>query len=245
MTSRSALPVASDSPSVECRDVRAVYGDVVALDRVTVTLRRGVTAVLGENGAGKSTLFAVIAGLRRPVAGTVTRTPSSARVRLVPQHVSLLPWLTVREYAVYSAYMAGLSRRDARAGAEPALERVGLGHKRDAACVALSGGEQRRLAVAGALAARPGVLLLDEPTAGLDPLQREAVNEVVRELGTDHVVAISSHVSDDVNEVAADVVVLGSGQVRFAGSFEALVRECPEGPGSLLARALRTFGAPS
>lgn len=155
----------------------------------------GKTVLLGPNGAGKSTVLKLLSGLLRPAPGQIffedqVQTPVSLRavVGFMPQEISPLPGLTVSESVQYAGWLSGHSRRRAKESAAEAIVAVGLWEKRDEKSTRLSGGQLRRMGLASVLAGAPRVLLLDEPTAGLDPAQRHRFREVLHGLPSDLVV---------------------------------------------------------
>lgn len=145
----------------------------------------------------------------------------------MPQHVSFPTILTVGDVVMYSGWLKGLSAQRARTRTEECLSAVGLIALRDRRCGTLSGGMTRRLALAAALASEPEVLLLDEPTTGLDPEQRHAMVELVR--GLKSAVLMSSHVVEDVADLAGDVFVIDQGRLVFNGPMTDFVAGIPEG----------------
>lgn len=194
-----------------------------ALRDVRLDLGAGVTALVGVNGAGKSTLLSALSGALRPTAGTVLvdgvdlysrrRKRALCRVALMPQHLSAPGTLTALEVVSLLGWMRGLRGKEVRTKAEQALAAVGLQDRGSSKVRELSGGMKRRVALAQALVTEPDVLLLDEPSTGLDPQQRRRMVEIINTLpGT---VLFSSHVMEDVVETADRVVVLHEGRVLF------------------------------
>lgn len=213
------------------------YGQHWALREVDLQLGPGVTALVGVNGAGKSTLLSVLSGGRRPTRGQVLldgldlygsgRKRALGRVALMPQHLSAPGTLTAFEVVSLIGWMRGLGGRRARSRAEAALAAVDLLDRRDSKVRELSGGMQRRVALAQALVTGPDVLLLDEPSTGLDPQQRRRMVEFVKSLsGT---VFLSSHVMEDVVDTADRVLVLDQGRLLFDGTPAALDELAPSG----------------
>lgn len=192
-----------------------------------------MVAVLGPNGAGKTTLLSAVAGLLRPDGGGISvmgvdalARPATARrlLGLAPQRLGITPTLTVRENLVFSGCLAGVPRPAARRRSSEAAEALGLTTLLDRKAGALSGGEQRRVHVACALVHWPPVLLLDEPTSGVDPLARRALIDVVGMLqrqGT--AVCYSTHQLEDVEELGASVVMLHQGRVVARDRVTALI----------------------
>jgi ABC-2 type transport system ATP-binding protein len=206
------------------------FGQLTALESVSLSLKAGVTALLGENGAGKTTLLRVFATLLEPAAGTLLvddRPLSSrrdvahyrARIGYMPQVVPTLRHLTVRQFLEYFAYLKGIDRASAVRETTSCLRQVGLADKADERTTALSGGMQRRMGLAVALLGDPQILLLDEPTAGLDPVQRVEMRELVQACSRSRPVLLSTHLSEDVRTLAERTVVLHSGRVIFDGSL--------------------------
>jgi ABC-2 type transport system ATP-binding protein len=213
------------------------YKDRVALEDVSFTLSGGVTALLGVNGAGKTTLLTAVAGGRAPSAGEVRvngndpydrrqRNAALRSVALMPQAATFPGNMTALEVVEYLAWTRGVSSRSAPRLAREALETVRLGERADTKVRALSGGMVRRVALAQAIASRPDVLLLDEPSTGLDPAQRRTMVELISELGT--TVLLSSHVMEDVTDVAQRVLVLSDGRLVFDGTVPELRAHAPE-----------------
>ncbi|WP_331721119.1 ATP-binding cassette domain-containing protein [Streptomyces sp. NBC_00454] len=198
------------------------------LNGLNLALAPGHTVLLGPNGAGKSTLLSLGAGAFRPGTGRVglgrlsASGPRDARtyrrkVAWLPQRPGFLPGLTAREHVAYIGWLKGMRERDAWAAAPAAIDRVGLAEKMNDRIKTLSGGQQQRVAIAGALVHEAEVLLLDEPTAGLDPHQRRRFLDLLVSLrGTMHVI-VSTHDIGDLDQAFEEVVVLESGRVRFQG----------------------------
>ncbi|MGL5865077.1 MAG: ABC transporter ATP-binding protein [Dermatophilaceae bacterium] len=220
--------------SLDLKGITHRYGRICALDDVSVNLSPGITALLGVNGAGKSTLLGVAAGIVAPMRGTVrvggfdlhsrsSRNDACRRVNLMPQAASFPSRMPVEDIVSYLTWMKGWPSKDATDRAGWALDQVGLGKRSRSRFGALSGGMARRVALAQAIATEPEVLLLDEPTTGLDPAQRKAMVDLVGGLGESGVtVLLSSHVVEDIEDLARAVIVLHGGTVRFSGPVEGL-----------------------
>lgn len=213
------------------------FGSIQALADVTFELGSGIAALVGVNGAGKSTLLTVLAGALRPDKGGVrvsgddlytrgTRPRALRRVAFMPQLPLFPKNLTAHEVVTYLCWMRGARHQDAVSRADAALDQVGLAAQRDTKIGRLSGGMLRRVALAQAIAGQPEVLLLDEPSTGLDPRQRRTMVDLLTDLpGT---VLISSHVMEDVTDLAQRVLVLHEGTLRFDGGLDALRALAPE-----------------
>ncbi|MBP5883534.1 ABC transporter ATP-binding protein [Streptomyces scabiei] len=194
----------------------------------------GLTILLGPNGAGKSTLLKLAASVHRPASGAVTLdgVPSHAKsyrrdVAWMPQDITPMPSLTAREYVAYIGWLKGMTRGDAWDRARHALTRVELAEQSDIRTSQLSGGQLRRVGVAGALVHDARVLLLDEPTAGMDPRQRRVFRDVLRSLANDVRVLMSTHDVADLAEEADHVTVLYGGEVLQTGPTDSFLAHTP------------------
>lgn len=203
-----------------------------ALSDVSFEVGPGITGLVGLNGAGKSTLLNILATVHRPSSGSITWTNDGSQflsrrqmrtqVSLMPQSVVLPRSFTAAGFLQYGGWLQGLTARQASTRAENLLDTVDLAGQAGVRCTQLSGGQQRRLVFANALAKRPGLLLLDEPTTGLDPQQRLIMRETIRAAAVDCCVIMSSHLLEDVMSLATHLVVLSSGRTVFCGPAEQL-----------------------
>ncbi|MFX4292523.1 ATP-binding cassette domain-containing protein [Streptomyces bohaiensis] len=202
------------------------------LDGLELAFPAGRTVLLGPNGAGKSTVLALAASALRPSAGSVRfgALDSAVRAQLrpyrrdvgwLPQQVTAVPGMTCREQVAYAGWLKGMARGEAWTGAVAALDRVGLAKKADQQASSLSGGQLRRVGVAQTLVHAARLVLMDEPTAGLDPAQRTAFRRTVERLSEVADVIVSTHQTEDLWEVYDHVVVLAGGTVRFLGTVDA------------------------
>ncbi|MDX8142027.1 ABC transporter ATP-binding protein [Lentzea sp. BCCO 10_0061] len=196
----------------------------MAVDGVTLTMGRGVHGLLGPNGAGKTTLIRALATVLRPTSGTLTLLGGldlrelRRRIGYLPQEFGYYRRFTVREFIEYMAWLKEMPARDIPAAVQRAVERVGLADRADDRLKTLSGGMVRRAGIAQAIVNDPEILLLDEPTAGLDPAQRMRFRELLVELGTDACVVVSTHLVEDVATACTDVVLLADGKLVFQGT---------------------------
>jgi len=221
--------VTSD-PVAVLRIVSKTYGEVQALRDVELALPRGAVGLLGPNGAGKSTLFRLLLGLEPPDAGTVDVLGRAmpdhsldvlARVGYMPEDDSLFPGLHGLDQVVHAAQLCGLSPTDARSRAHRALDLCGLADARYRMGAAYSLGMRQRLRLAMAVVHGPDLLILDEPTAGLDPEGRKQMLGLIREIADQGVaVVLSTHVLPDVEAVCDHVVLLSRGQIGYIGSVD-------------------------
>jgi ABC-2 type transport system ATP-binding protein len=211
------------------------YGASVALDDVDLDLGIGITGLLGPNGAGKTTLLRILATVLRPSAGScrvlgldpaisVERTQIRRRLGYLPQESGYPGGFTAFRYVDYLAALKEWAERSPRhAEARRVLALVGMADTSGKRMRALSGGQRRRVALAQALIGSPELLVLDEPTTGLDPEQRASLRGVLSEAGHRSTVVLATHQTDDVAALCERVVVLDAGQVRYDGSVKALV----------------------
>jgi ABC-2 type transport system ATP-binding protein len=206
------------------------YGATRALDQVDLTLERGITGLLGPNGAGKTTLLSILATVNEPDAGRVSvfgldprhapeRVEIRQRLGYLPQELGYHRHFTVAGFLDYVAILKEITDRRGRSDeVARVLELVGLEPCAKKRIRALSGGMRQRLGIAQALLGRPELLVLDEPTAGLDPEQRLRFRELLSNLPGEPVILLSTHQADDIAAICPAVVVLLHGQVRFAGT---------------------------
>lgn len=219
-----APPDASRSPLIDARGLRKRYGDTWAVDGLDLQVHAGeIVGLLGPNGAGKTTTLEMLSALRRPTDGTLevagadpAMAPHVVRSRIgtVLQTPALDLVDTPREALGLQARLRGANARDARATADAALARAGLTGLADTRISTLSGGQRRRVDLAAAVIGRPRVLILDEPTTGLDPASRRALWDHVRELAADGLaVLISTQDLHEAEQLAHRLVVLRAGRV--------------------------------
>jgi ABC-2 type transport system ATP-binding protein len=197
----------------------------------------GVTIFLGPNGAGKSTTLKLAASVTQPDSGRVSVDGISSRHRTyrkhvawMPQHITAMPGLTAREQVAYTGWLKGMNRTDAWNRARETLAVVNLLQKADAKTTSLSGGQLRRLGVASALVHECRVLLLDEPTAGMDPTQRRVFRDVLLKVAqTDGMkILMSTHDVADLADDADYVTVLAAGTIRFNGTTNEFLAQAPQ-----------------
>ncbi len=222
--------------NVEITDLTRRFGRTLAVAGVTIEAGPGVLGLLGPNGAGKTSLLRMLATVIPPSSGRIRllgRDPVSYRERrqirrrlgYVPQNLGYYPGFTVVEFVEYFALLKEMPPARVHRAVATAVECVGLGDKATAKLRTLSGGMLRRLAIAQAIVNEPELLLLDEPTAGLDPEQRVAFRTLLREFGQRSTVIVSTHLVEDVAAACTEVTLMDAGRMVFHGT-----------PGELIAR---------
>jgi len=206
------------------------YGSVRALDGINITIGPGITGLLGPNGAGKTTTLRILATLLPPTSGTARldgwstshdreRVEIRRRLGYLPQDLGLYPRFTVFEFVDYLAMLKELhDPRQRHRRVREALEAVDLQDVAGRKIRTLSGGIRRRVGIAQAIVADPQLLLLDEPTGGLDPEQRVRFRQLVGRLGEHRTILLSTHLVEDVSAICTSVVVLWHGRVLFQGA---------------------------
>jgi ABC-type multidrug transport system ATPase subunit len=221
-------------------------GKIRALDDVSLSLPGGILGLLGANGAGKTTLMRLLTGLIRPDAGTITigdHDLASAEGRVavrrllgyLPQDLGMYPDLTAREFLDYVGLLKGLDdRRDRRRRVGELLELVNLTDAADRKLRGYSGGMRRRVGIAQALLNDPELLIVDEPTAGLDPEERIRFRTMLSGLAQRRTVVLSTHIVDDVAQTCTELAVLGRGRLIYRGTVAELTAQATGGVWSLV-----------
>lgn len=216
---------------IEIKGLNKFYGKKQALRNVNLTIRQGMFGLLGPNGAGKTTFMKVLVTLlpRKEGEITVCGIPIENRAEIrriigyLPQDFSMYPSMNVAEALDYLAILSGLSGPVRRERIERLLARVNLTEHRHKKVGALSGGMKRRLGVAQALLNDPKVLIVDEPTAGLDPEERVRLRNLLAEVAGDRIVILSTHIVGDIEAACEDIAIMDQGQVIYDGTVEHLL----------------------
>jgi ABC-2 type transport system ATP-binding protein len=225
---------------IEIRQLSKVYGRgpraVRALDGVDLEVGAGMFGLLGPNGAGKTTLMRILAGIVNPSGGSVRVAGHSlsteqgkiavkAVLGYLPQELGLYPDLTAWQFVDYMAILKGLDDPAVRRGrVGQVLEMVGLEQAADRKLKGFSGGMKRRVGIAQALVNEPRILIVDEPTAGLDPEERIRFRNLLVNLASDRAVILSTHIVEDVGQTCGDLAVLARGRIAFRGAPTALMQ---------------------
>jgi ABC-type multidrug transport system ATPase subunit len=219
--------------NVEITDLTRRFGRTQAVAGVTLETGPGVFGLLGPNGAGKTSLLRMMATVITPSSGRIRllgldpgaygqRRQIRRRLGYVPQNLGYYPGFTVVEFVEYFALLKEMPPAGVPRAVAAAVEQVGLGDKAKAKLRTLSGGMLRRVAIAQAIVNEPGLLLMDEPTAGLDPEQRVAFRALLRDLGQRATVVVSTHLVEDVGAACAEVALMDRGRIVFHGTPDEL-----------------------
>ena len=201
------------------------YKNKIAVDRVSFTLSEGVTGLLGANGAGKTTLMRMMTGILDPTGGEISADgvpvhteQYRAILGYLPQDFGYYPEFTAREFVRYIAALKGLDKKHAKRKTEELLELVGLSDVADKKIKTFSGMKQR-VGIAQAIVNDPRILILDEPTAGLDPKERVRFRNLIAEIGKDTIVLFSTHIVSDIDSIAKSLLMMRDGQIIYDGAW--------------------------
>lgn len=218
-------------------DLTKDFGSFRAVDQVTFTMHSGVYGLLGVNGAGKTTLMRMLTTLIPPTGGEIRwdgqdvfRMDSAYRKLLgyLPQDFGYYPDFSIYDYLMYIASIKGIRPAAAKQRALRLLKQVGLsqaGHKK---MKTLSGGMKRRVGIAQAMLNDPQILILDEPTAGLDPNERIRFRNLISELSEDRIVLLSTHIVSDIEYIASEILLMKDGRITLSGTAEEVIASMPE-----------------
>lgn len=210
------------------------YKNKIAVDRVDLELKEGVYGLLGANGAGKTTLMRMICGIITPTSGEVkvdgkNNLDMGEEFRdilgYLPQDFGCYPDFTGEEFLLYIASLKGLLPSFAKGRIQELTEMVGLTEVRKKRIKTYSGGMKQRLGIAQAILNNPKILILDEPTAGLDPKERVRFRNIISDLGKSRIVLLSTHIVSDVEAIADEILLMKDGQLKLSGSVQELERE--------------------
>lgn len=203
------------------------YKNKIAVDRISVKLQRGVYGLLGANGAGKTTLMRMLCGILKPTSGTITfdgidvsEEHYRAILGYLPQDFGYYPEFSAMDFLLYFAALKGIPKSQAKRKANELLKLVSLDDVSRKKIKTFSGGMKQRLGIAQALLNDPKLVILDEPTAGLDPKERVRFRNLIDSLGKDSIVLLSTHIVSDIEHIADQVLMMKDGQLIFQGKWD-------------------------
>lgn len=203
------------------------YKNNIAVDCISVKLQKGVYGMLGTNGAGKTTLMRMICGILKPTSGTISFDGidvSEENYRSVlgylPQDFGYYPEFTGMDFLLYMAALKGIGKSQSKRKAKELLQLVSLQDVAKKKIKTYSGGMKQRLGIAQALLNQPKLLVLDEPTAGLDPKERVKFRNLIAELGTESIVLLSTHIVSDIEQIADKVLIMKDGQLIYQDKWD-------------------------
>ena len=223
---------------IEVKNITKKYGNNTAVDNITFEVKDGeVVGFLGPNGAGKSTTMNMITGFIEPTQGKIivngndiSKKPKKAKRQIgyMPENVPLYYELTVKEFVTYMAELKFVKRKDRKEEVQRVLKETGLEEVQKKLIRNLSRGYKQRVSMAGALVGNPDVIILDEPTVGLDPKQITKIRNLIKELGKKHTVILSTHILSEVSQICERVVIINKGKIIAVDTPENLEKMTKE-----------------
>ena len=208
---------------IEVKDITKKYGNFTAVDNINFKIEEGeIIGLLGPNGAGKSTTMNMITGYIEPTEGEIivngydiSKKPKKAKAQIgyMPEGVPLYSDLTVKEFVTYMAELKKVDRKTRKEKVEKIIEQTGLKDVEKKLTRNLSRGYKQRVSMAGALVGEPKILILDEPTVGLDPKQITEIRSLIKELGKTHTIILSSHILSEVSQICNKVIIINKGKI--------------------------------
>ncbi len=223
---------------IEVKNVTKKYGNKIAVDNISFEVKDGeVVGFLGPNGAGKSTTMNMITGFIEPTDGTImingndiSKKAKKAKKQIgyMPENVPLYYELTVKEFITYMAELKFVKRPERKAEVDKVIKEAGLENVKNRLIRNLSRGYKQRVSLAGALVGNPDVIILDEPTVGLDPKQITEIRGLIKELGKKHTVILSTHILSEVSQICEKVVIINKGKIVAIDTPENLEQKTKE-----------------
>ena len=208
---------------IQVKDVTKKYGNFIAVKNLNFEIKHGeVIGLLGPNGAGKSTTMTMLTGFIEPSEGSIIingndivkkAREAKKNIGYMPENVPLYLDLTVREFVTYMAELKLVQRKERKKQVEEIIKATGLEDVKNKLIRNLSRGYKQRVSMAGALVGKPEILILDEPTVGLDPKQIIEIRELIKSLGKDHTVIISSHILSEISQICEKVIIINKGEI--------------------------------
>ena len=215
---------------IQVENITKKYGSFTAVDNINFEIDEGeIVGFLGPNGAGKSTTMNMITGFIEPTSGRIiidgydiSKKPRKAKRQIgyMPEGVPLYSDLTVKEFVTYMAELKGVPRKEKKDKVQKAINETGLQDVQNKLTKNLSRGYKQRVSMAGALVSEPKVIILDEPTVGLDPKQVTEIRALIKELGKEHTVILSSHILSEVSQICNRVIIINHGQIVAIDTVE-------------------------
>ena len=223
---------------IEVKNITKKYGSFTAVDNISFKIEEGeIIGLLGPNGAGKSTTMNMITGYIEPTEGEIkvegydiSKKPKKAKAQIgyMPEGVPLYSDLTVKEFVTYMAELKKVDRKTRKEKVEKIIEQTGLKDVEKKLTRNLSRGYKQRVSMAGALVGEPKILILDEPTVGLDPKQITEIRELIKELGKTHTIILSSHILSEVSQICNKVIIINKGKIVAIDTPENLEKKVTE-----------------
>lgn len=219
---------------LKLEELTKIYKDTTALDNITFSFTSGIYGLLGPNGAGKSTMMNLITDNLKPTRGRVLLDGCSIEkmgkeyrklLGYMPQQQNIYPELTLRRFLYFMAALKGLKKDEAEKEIDGYVQMVKLEEVLGKKLGTFSGGMKQRALIAQALIGNPGILILDEPTAGLDPKERIRIRNLISEVARDKIVIIATHVVADIEFIAKEIIMLNRGSILRSGSPAMLLGE--------------------
>ena len=203
------------------------YKNLIALDRVSLKLHKGVYGLLGANGAGKTTLMRMICGIVTPTSGRISFDGTDVKeesyravLGYLPQDFGYYPEFSGMDFLLYMASLKVIDSKSAKKRANELIKLVSLEDVAKRKIKTYSGGMKQRIGIAQAMLSNPKILILDEPTAGLDPRERVRFRNIIAELGKNSIVLLSTHIVSDIEHIADEIIMIKSGQLIYQGKWQ-------------------------
>ncbi len=215
-------------------ELTKMYGSKTAVNHLNITLSNGVYGLLGANGAGKTTLMRLLCAIQTPTSGKITLNGKKITglgeeyrglLGYLPQHFGYYSDFTALDFLLYVAALKGLNEKTTKIKVKEQLEAVGLSEVSNRKIKTFSGGMKQRLGIAQAMLNDPRILILDEPTAGLDPKERVRFRNLISAFSKDRIVILSTHIVSDVEFIAGEIIMMKSGQILHSGKPQEITTE--------------------